>query len=142
GSPSFRQVLQACREAWEGRRDDLVRSASRVTEHLAAATPDSGDAPPGPKVLAASVQGLARDFDVAEGGFGGAPKFPPAMTVIQLLRHAARDPDADESAQVRTLVSETCRGMARGGIYDQLAGGFCRYSTDATWTVPHFEKML
>ena len=71
-------------------------------------------------------------------GFGGAPKFPPSMTLLQLLRHHVRT----ESADALAMVAQTCNAMARGGIYDQLGGGFSRYAVDATWTVPHFEKML
>lgn len=142
GSPSFRQVLAACKEAWDDRRDQLEDSAVRIVEHLAASAPEAGEAPPGNALLSGAIPRLAADFDAVNGGFGGAPKFPPPMTLIQLMRHVARLPDAEESAEARTIVSSTCRSMARGGIYDQLAGGFCRYSTDATWTVPHFEKML
>ena len=85
--------------------------------------------------LDAAVAALASDFDRAHGGFGGAPKFPPSM-VLELLR---RRPDHDES---RRMLDRTLEAMARGGIHDQLAGGFARYSVDAAWVVPHFEKML
>src|SRR5206468_540317 len=78
------------------------------------------------------------EFDAASGGFGGAPKFPPSMALEFLLRHWARTGDRGALA----MVEVTCERMARGGIYDQLAGGFSRYSTDARWVVPHFEKML
>jgi uncharacterized protein YyaL (SSP411 family) len=84
------------------------------------------------------VAGLARPFDAEHGGFGKAPKFPPSMVLEMLLRHHARTGDAASL----DMVVLTCERMARGGIYDQLAGGFARYSVDPTWTVPHFEKML
>src|SRR5690606_10699944 len=85
-----------------------------------------------------TVAPLWTEQDPAPGGFGGAPRFPPRMSLLFLLRHHDRtgDPEALE------LVRHTCEAMARGGIYDQLGGGFARYAVDATWTVPHFEKML
>ena len=119
---------------YEGDRDaDGVESAAAdiVTE-------------PTEDELDAAVARLSVEFsDDAENdgvgaGFGGAPKFPPSMTLLQLLRHYART----GSAQALAMVEQTCTAMARGGIYDQLGGGFSRYSVDATWTVPHFEKML
>ncbi|HEX4791193.1 MAG TPA: thioredoxin domain-containing protein [Actinospica sp.] len=94
--------------------------------------------------LDAAVARLSAEFsddaahDGIGAGFGGAPKFPPSMTLLQLLRHHART----GSAQALSMVEQICTAMARGGIYDQLGGGFSRYSVDATWTVPHFEKML
>ncbi len=88
-----------------------------------------------------AVTTLARDFDAARGGFGGAPKFPPSMVLEFLLRHSERitGSGADEALVMSEV---TCDAMARGGMYDQLAGGFARYSVDADWVVPHFEKML
>ena len=103
-----------------------------------------GGAAPGAGELAAAVTRIAAEFsdDAAHGGigagFGTSPKFPPSMTLLQLLRHHVRT----ESAVALAIVAQTCNAMARGGIYDQLGGGFSRYSVDATWTVPHFEKML
>ena len=98
---------------------------------------------PGPSdgygtVVEDALARLATAFDAARGGFGGAPKFPPSMVLEWLLRHHARTGDADALA----MAEATLEAMARGGIYDQLAGGFSRYSVDAAWTVPHFEKML
>jgi len=86
----------------------------------------------------AAVRALDRDYDDADGGFGGAPKFPPSMVLEFLLRHHQRTPDPD----ALRLAEGTCEAMARGGMYDQLGGGFARYSVDARWVVPHFEKML
>ena len=91
-----------------------------------------------PTLLDAAAAQLAKEYDPTNGGFGGAPKFPPHMNLLFLLRHHQRtgDPGSLE------IVRHTAEAMARGGIYDQLAGGFARYSVDAHWTVPHFEKML
>ncbi len=90
---------------------------------------------------AAGVAGLAREFDASRGGFGGAPKFPPSMVLEFLLRHAERAL-GDTGPQALAMAQATAEAMARGGIYDQLAGGFARYSVDADWVIPHFEKML
>src|SRR5262249_61933206 len=84
------------------------------------------------------VAGLEAGFDTAHGGFGAAPKFPPSMVLEFLLRHVSRT----GAPAALTMAEQTCAAMARGGMYDQLGGGFARYSVDATWTVPHFEKML
>jgi uncharacterized protein YyaL (SSP411 family) len=88
--------------------------------------------------LAAAVGALAGQFDRTHGGFGGAPKFPPHLVLLFLLRHHQRTGDATALEMARS----TCEAMARGGIYDQIGGGFARYAVDGTWTVPHFEKML
>ncbi len=137
GMPAFRQVLEAIVEAWEGRPDDVRRVAADLRAHLQRPLTTTA-APLGPDVLAAAVGGLQADFDVVRGGFGGAPKFPPSMVLEFLLRHAWRT--GDERAA--RMVAATCEAMARGGLYDQLGGGFARYSVDAEWVVPHFEKML
>src|SRR6202030_3505480 len=86
----------------------------------------------------AATRALDRDYDAARGGFGGAPKFPPSMVLEFLLRHHERT--GDEAAL--EMAVGTCEAMARGGLYDQLGGGFARYSVDAGWVVPHFEKLL
>ncbi len=87
------------------------------------------------------MAGLAREFDASRGGFGGAPKFPPSMVLEFLLRHAGRS-SGDTGQLALAMAEATAEAMARGGMYDQLAGGFARYSVDADWVVPHFEKML
>ena len=138
GQPSFRQVLEALVTAWRDRRDEVGRVAADVTEHLRAQVMPAGAEPIDETVLAAAVATLAGEFDARNGGFGGAPKFPPSMVAEFLLRHAART----GSEEARRMVDATCHAMARGGMYDQLAGGFARYSVDAGWVVPHFEKML
>ena len=142
GMPSFQAVLDGVGTAWLERRSELERVGDNVAGRLAqTAVPVSvgvdGGAPDG-AALAGAVAGLARDFDAAHGGFGGAPKFPPSMTLLQLLRHHART----GSPEALDMVRRTCEAMARGGIYDQIGGGFARYAVDGTWTVPHFEKML
>ncbi len=133
GSPSFRQVLEALVDAWDNRGDDVRRVAGTVREHLNQVAVLAGG-PIGPEQVDAAVQTLAGEFDPGHGGFGGAPKFPPSMVLEFLLREG--------SAPARQLLDATCEAMARGGLYDQLGGGFARYSVDAQWVVPHFEKML
>ena len=134
GQPALRQVLSALTEAWRDRPDDVRRAAGTVRDHLAREVSLTGAALTADD-LDAAVAALASDFDRAHGGFGGAPKFPPSM-VLELLR---RRPDDDAA---RRMLDGTLEAMARGGIHDQLAGGFARYSVDAAWVVPHFEKML
>jgi uncharacterized protein YyaL (SSP411 family) len=139
GMPSFRQLLASISEAWQDRRDDVESSARRIVAALAERTSlPTGDSPPTAAQLDAAVRSLQGTYDVARGGFGGAPKFPPSMVLEMLLRHHARTGDPASLA----MVEATCEAMARGGIYDQVGGGFARYSVDAEWVVPHFEKML
>jgi uncharacterized protein YyaL (SSP411 family) len=142
GMSSFRQVLVAVAQTWAARREEIEASAAEIARQLATASGPQARAPGGvqltPELLDAAVTGLARQFDPRHGGFGGAPKFPPSTVLEMLLRHHARTGDGASL----DMVALTCERMARGGIYDQLAGGFARYSVDATWTVPHFEKML
>jgi uncharacterized protein YyaL (SSP411 family) len=134
----FLQVLTALAEAWRSREEE-VRQSGR---HIATALSDALAPPPSAAVdtaaLDRAVAALASQFDSRAGGFGRAPKVPPSMVLEFLLRHHARSGD-DLSGRMaeRTLVA-----MARSGMYDQLAGGFARYSVDADWVVPHFEKML
>jgi uncharacterized protein len=134
----FLQLLTALDEAW-GSRESEVRESGR---HIATALAE-GLAPPSPATVDTSaldraVTTLASQFDSRAGGFGRAPKFPPSMVLEFLLRHHARTGD-DLSAR---MADRTLTAMARSGMYDQLAGGFARYSVDADWVVPHFEKML
>ena len=139
GMPSFPQLIDALSEAWRERREDVMSAGARITEGLAARSlPDSSGLTPGLHDLAAAVRSLSRDFDEHQGGFGGAPKFPPSMMLEFLLRYAALTQDAT----ALEMAEQTLEAMARGGIYDQLGGGFARYSVDAGWVVPHFEKML
>ncbi|MFF9752408.1 thioredoxin domain-containing protein [Streptomyces sp. NPDC014344] len=139
GMPSFRQVLEGVRQAWEERRDEVGEVAGKITRDLAGRELSVGDDQvPGEQELAQALLGLTREYDPQRGGFGGAPKFPPSMVIEFLLRHHART-GAEGALQ---MAADTCERMARGGIYDQLGGGFARYSVDRDWVVPHFEKML
>ncbi|MGA6220025.1 thioredoxin domain-containing protein [Streptomyces umbrinus] len=139
GSPSFRQVLEGVHSAWTDRRDEVAEVAEKIVRDLAGREIAFGDTQvPGEEDLAGALLGLTRDYDAGHGGFGGAPKFPPSMAIEFLLRHHART-GAEGALQ---MAADTCERMARGGIYDQLAGGFARYSVDREWVVPHFEKML
>jgi uncharacterized protein YyaL (SSP411 family) len=139
GMPSFRQVLQGVQAAWTDRREEVAEAAGSIVRELAGRSiVQEGAQPPGEEDLEAALAALVRDVDERNGGFGGAPKFPPSMVLEFLLRHHAR---TGEDGALDTAVA-TCEAMARGGIHDQLGGGFARYSVDAHWTVPHFEKML
>ncbi|WP_406122715.1 thioredoxin domain-containing protein [Streptomyces sp. NBC_00989] len=139
GMPSFRQVLEGVRSAWTDRRDEVAEVAGKITRDLAQREIDYGSTEaPGEEELSGALLGLTREYDPQRGGFGGAPKFPPSMALEFLLRHHART----GSEGALEMARDTCERMARGGIYDQLAGGFARYSVDREWVVPHFEKML
>ncbi|AUG79429.1 membrane protein [Kitasatospora sp. MMS16-BH015] len=142
GMPSFRQVLVGVDKAWRERREEVAEVAGRLRVELAERASvygkGAGVAPPGEEDLRQAVVGLAKSFDRVAGGFGGAPKFPPGMVVEFLLRHHARTGDAT----ALDMAERTCEAMSRGGLHDQLGGGFARYSVDAGWVVPHFEKML
>ncbi|TXJ74902.1 thioredoxin domain-containing protein [Streptomyces lavendulae] len=139
GMPSFRQVLEGVRQAWSTRRDEVGEVAGKIVRDLAQREiGHQGTRPPGEQELAQALLGLTREYDAQRGGFGGAPKFPPSMVLEFLLRHHART-GAEGALQ---MAQDTCERMARGGLYDQLGGGFARYSVDRDWVVPHFEKML
>ncbi|MGH8889765.1 MAG: thioredoxin domain-containing protein [Acidothermaceae bacterium] len=135
GMPAFVQVLDAVATAWQDRRDELTTSAGEIVRLLGerSAMPVERT-PPDSDLLDAAVAALRADFDDRHGGFGDAPKFPPSAVLEFLLRYG--------SLGAHEMVARTCEVMARGGIYDQLAGGFARYSVDNQWIVPHFEKML
>ncbi|WP_326957858.1 thioredoxin domain-containing protein [Amycolatopsis sp. NBC_01286] len=138
GMPSFRQLLGAVSEAWGERPDELLEGAKQIVAHIAEQTGPLQESIVDDAVLAAAVEKLQGDADPVNGGFGRAPKFPPSMVLEFLLRHYERT--GSEAALF--LADSTAEAMARGGLYDQLAGGFARYSVDAEWIVPHFEKML
>ncbi len=138
--PNFLQLLAAVSDTWQTRRDEVEKASDQIIGELrsmASGLPDGG-----PAVQSAlcdhAVAGVLDDEDTARGGFGGAPKFPPSALLEALLRSHERTGDPAPLA----AVERTATAMARGGIYDQLAGGFARYSVDASWVVPHFEKML
>ena len=139
GMPGFLQVLQAVDELWRTRRSQAVEQAAQLTEYLQQAElaeggPSTIDEP----LLQAAVTRLQRDFDTVHGGFGDKPKFPHAMALQFMLRMWRRT----GREELLNLVRLNLDKMARGGIYDHLAGGFARYSVDERWLVPHFEKML
>ncbi len=138
GMPSFRQVLEAVADTWAQRRDEVDQAAATVAERLGGIRSTASRQPPAAERLDAAVRRLSAEFDPVHAGFGAAPKFPPSMVLEFLLRHHARTGDSE----ALHMVTATCEQMARGGIYDQLAGGFARYSVDREWGVPHFEKML
>jgi uncharacterized protein len=138
GMPSFLRVCTSVAQAWVERRDEIRESAADVVQQLQQMSPQPSGDELTVNLLNAAAGQLSRDHDDDWGGFGNAPKFPPSMVLEFLLRHHARTADP-RSLQ---MVSATCERMARGGIYDQLAGGFARYSVDTHWVVPHFEKML
>ncbi|GIF06551.1 thioredoxin domain-containing protein [Actinoplanes siamensis] len=136
---SFTRLLSSVTTAWRDQRDAVVKQGQAVVEAVGGAQMVGGPAAEvSAETLTAAARGLAKEHDHTYGGFGGAPKFPPHMDLLFLLRHHERT----GSAEALELVRHTGEQMARGGIYDQLAGGFARYSVDAHWTVPHFEKML
>ncbi|ATL30129.1 thioredoxin domain-containing protein [Streptomyces formicae] len=139
GMPSFPQVLDGVHRAWTDRRGEVAEVAGKIVRDLGERQlTHNAEEKPGEDELAQALLGLTRDYDATHGGFGGAPKFPPSMAVEFLLRHYART-GAEGALQ---MAADTCERMARGGIYDQLGGGFARYSVDREWVVPHFEKML
>ncbi|MDG4807962.1 thioredoxin domain-containing protein [Micromonospora sp. WMMD1120] len=136
---NFVQLLQSVTTAWREQREAVLRQGANVVEAIGGAQAVGGPTAPldAPLLDAASAR-LAEEYDGTNGGFGGAPKFPPHMNMLFLLRHHQRTGDTGSLEITR----HTAEAMARGGIYDQLAGGFARYSVDEHWTVPHFEKML
>jgi hypothetical protein len=141
GLPGFTRLLEAIDEAWRDRRDELLTQAGRLVAALARSgeLPGAGaDAGLGVDVLDQAATQLAGQYDGQFGGFGRAPKFPQAMSLDHLLRHYVRTGDV----RSREIALATLDAMAAGGMYDQLGGGFHRYSVDARWLVPHFEKML
>ncbi|MGW0159182.1 thioredoxin domain-containing protein [Mycobacterium sp. NPDC003323] len=135
----FLQLVSAVKETWTQRRSEVERASDDIAGELRAM---SAGLPGGPalevRLCDDAVAAVLRDEDTLRGGFGGAPKFPPSMLLEALLRHHERT----GSTAALATVQRTGAAMARGGMYDQLAGGFARYSVDADWVVPHFEKML
>jgi uncharacterized protein len=137
--PGFPRVLIGVADAYHERHDDIQQTAASVLSELKRSTgPTESGEPLTTALLDVAAKGILKNYDSTNGGFGGAPKFPPAMSLEFLLQTNYRTADAE----TLKVVEVTCRKMAEGGIYDQLGGGFHRYSTDARWLVPHFEKML
>jgi uncharacterized protein YyaL (SSP411 family) len=139
GRPGFRRVLEAIADAYRTRRGEILENAKGFREQLERQTfrKNERESIDG-SILETAYRAMASRFDPREGGFGGAPKFPPSMSIDFLLRYHHRTGDA-QALQMATL---TLDKMAHGGMYDQVGGGFHRYSTDDHWLVPHFEKML
>jgi uncharacterized protein YyaL (SSP411 family) len=140
GLPAFRQVLLSVSRAYRERKDDIRRSAQGIVTHIVTQdlSPSPSDVELSALVLDQAVRGLGQQFDATHGGFGAAPKFPQSMVLDFLLREYHR---GGNTLALR-MVERSLERMARGGIYDQLGGGFHRYSVDERWLVPHFEKML
>ncbi|MCY7345761.1 MAG: thioredoxin domain-containing protein [Pyrinomonadaceae bacterium] len=137
--PSFQRVLSSIADAWRNNRDELINSGNEILDEMrqiGLSEYESGSL--NLAQLDAAYASFSKSFDHANGGFGGAPKFPPPMSLEFLLRCYHRTKDAAALA----MVEKTCTKMANGGIFDQLGGGFHRYTVDAVWLVPHFEKML
>jgi uncharacterized protein len=137
--PSWPQILLSIADAYKNKRDELEHSANEIVgelRRLTIAEMEAGNLTTA--LLDSAFNSYSRTFDAVNGGFGGAPKFPPAMSLEFLLRYHHRTGN-DLALQ---MVRHTCDKMARGGIYDQIGGGFHRYAVDAIWLVPHFEKML
>jgi len=142
----FQRLVAGVAKAWREDRGNVTDQAQRIAAALAERAAPWGGAADPPDAAGLrdacdqAVTGLATDYDAVRGGFGGAPKFPPSMVLEFLLRHSERVPEAGEPALA--MAAFTAGAMASGGMYDQLGGGFARYSVDAGWVVPHFEKML
>jgi uncharacterized protein len=139
GMPGFKRVLRHVADAYREKREQVNQATEEIVAAIAAPMQVPGSAPPiSREALHETAGKAAANHDPVHGGFGGAPKFPPSMTLEFLAQVALRTDDA----AIREAVVHTLRKMARGGIYDQIGGGFHRYSVDAKWLVPHFEKML
>ena len=139
---SFPQVLQAITGAWQERRGEIEATGQRIIDALSGRQIAEGaEHPPGIQQFDAAVAVLMQDFDPQFGGFGSAPKFPPSMLLEFLLRYPTLS-GVTHALEAIDMAERTLEAMARGGMYDQLGGGFARYSVDDRWIVPHFEKML
>lgn len=137
--PSFRRVLLAVAQAWRKNREEILRSSNEIIKQIKQATSlESTATEISPEVSDLAFSRLASSFDEKNGGFGGAPKFPPSMILEFLLRYHRRT----KNEKALEMVIKTCKKMAMGGIYDHIGGGFHRYAVDSVWLVPHFEKML
>jgi uncharacterized protein YyaL (SSP411 family) len=138
GHPGLTTILHSLEQAWKTRREDVLRSSEQLTEAIARQAQAGHGAELTQAVLDTAAAQMARVYDRTYGGFGPAPKFPRShsLSLLLCIWHRTRDDSQ------RAMVEQTLDAMARGGMYDQLGGGFHRYSTDARWLVPHFEKML
>ena len=132
------ELLEEVERLWRGGRSGLLDLGQRVADHLTREEPARASRRPSRALLDAAARQLEEEFDPEHGGFGGAPKFPSPQKLLFLLDRARREGEAGALA----MAGHTLTQMARGGIFDQVGGGFCRYSTDRGWRMPHFEKML
>ena len=138
GMPGFLDILPRIAAAYHEQGPAIAEQGERLARALASLEPEGGGGELPADASARALQGLGHSFDRVDGGFGGAPKFPHAPELALCLRAASLARDAE----ARTIVHTSLARMAEGGIFDQLGGGFCRYSVDAQWSIPHFEKML
>ncbi|TWU47894.1 DUF255 domain-containing protein [Rubripirellula reticaptiva] len=136
---SFKRILSQLSGIWKTRNDEVMKQAGAITDMISRAgqSPDSTK-PASKELISVAIEALKSRFDSVEGGFGGAPKFPPHSALALLVDQHRREPDA----AVLKMINTTLTKMSRGGVHDQIGGGFHRYSTDAKWLLPHFEKML
>lgn len=140
GRPSFPQVLDFAHRRWQDQRAQVLQIAARLTAAIRdlESGPETAVAPPDSLLLAQVLAAVQTRYDAINGGFGGAPKFPPSLRLDLLMA----TPDRFADPQIQRIVLHSLEQLAAGGIYDQIGGGFHRYATDAEWRVPHFEKML
>lgn len=138
GRPSFKRVLLSIAQSFRDNRAEVEQVAADLHRRLSPALAPTAPGDLDPALVTKAIDDIARAFDMTNGGFGRAPKFPHTSTIELLIRRAFRTRDD----QLLTMITRTLEKMGRGGVYDQLGGGFHRYSTDAHWIVPHFEKML
>ena len=138
GRPGFRRILLAVADSYKNKRAELVRAADHLADAVAQAEVFTGArAEFDPGVVDAQITSVTQQFDIKNGGFGRAPKFPHSSAVDLVLERYQQTKEKHLLAMIETTLEK----MARGGVYDQLAGGFHRYSVDERWLVPHFEKM-
>lgn len=138
GRPSFKRVLLSIAQSFRDNREEVEQVAADLHRRLSPALAPTAPGDLDPALVTNAIDDIARAFDMTNGGFGRAPKFPHTSTIELVIRRAFRTRDD----RLLTIITRTLEKMGRGGVYDQLGGGFHRYSTDAHWIVPHFEKML
>lgn len=138
GKVGFKSILLKLSSIWEKNPEDILQQAKKLSEHIKKSRPFLQNFPIGNHEITSCVRYYLKHFDLENGGFGPAPKFPPYGPLNLLLRYYKQT----ENSQVLHMVTKTLDEMMKGGIYDQIGGGFSRYSVDKRWLIPHFEKML